>query len=30
MTSLDALGMVLKVTAGAAVTAKEIDFAGCS
>ncbi len=29
-TNLDALGTVLKVIAGAAVTAKEIDFAGCS
>ncbi len=29
-TNLDTLGMILKVTAGATTTAKEIDFAGCS
>jgi hypothetical protein len=29
-TNLDTLGMTLKVTAGTTVTAKEIDFAGCS
>jgi hypothetical protein len=29
-TNLDTLGMSLKVTAGATITAKEFDFAGCS
>jgi len=30
MTNLDTLGMTLKVTAGATIISKEIDFAGCS